>query len=208
MKNSIKILTVVFAIFLASTDGFSTDPSLAVRIKSLGSRNFAIYIDNFNDKRIKISLRDTAGHVLYNKNIKGESSYAKKYNVKNLPKGTYVLDFENEMSSRSYAIVLSESDLKVVDNYEPLVSSLEDTGVFKPFVRHRGDVVDLMVFSPELTKHEIRIYDHRNEIIFRDVQDKKMNIEKQYDLSLLRSGKYNFVVLSQGQRYNYRMDID
>jgi len=208
MKKSIKILTVVFAIFLASTNGFSTDPSPAVRIKSLGIRNFVIYIDNLNSKRIKISLRDTTGFVLYNKNIKGEGTYAKKYNVNNLPKGRYVLDFKNEMGSRSYTIVLSDNGLTVLDNYELIVSSLEDTVAFKPFIRHRGDILDLMVFSPELAKHEIRIYDQQNEIIFSEVEDKKMNIEKKYDLSLLESGKYNFVVLSQGQRYNYRMRIN
>ena len=197
MKNSMKILTVVFAIFIANTNGFSTDPFPAVRVKSMGIRNFAIYIDKFNSKHIKLSLRDTTGFVLYNKNIKSEGAYAKKYDLNNLPKGRYLLDLKDEISSRSYTIVLSDNELTVLDNYDLVVSSQENVTVFKPFISNRGDILDLMVFSPELAKHEIRIYNQQYEIIFSEVEDKKMNIEKQYDFSLLESGIYNFVVLSQ-----------
>ena len=203
MKKSIKILTIVFAILIASTNGFSTDPSTAVRIKSMGIRNFGVYIDNYNSKRIKISLRDTTGFVLYKKNIKHEGSYSQKYNLSNLPKGRYVLNLEDDISLRSYTIVLSDSELTVVDSL--VVSTKKNIAAFKPFMRHRGDILDLMVFSPELAKHEIKIYNQQNEIIFSEVEDKKMNIAKQYDFSLLESGIYDFVILTQGHRYNYRM---
>jgi hypothetical protein len=205
MKKLIKILTVVFAIFIANTNGFSTDPFPTVRVTSMGIRNFAIYIDNFNSKRIKLSLRDTRGFVLYNKNIKSEGTYAKKYDLNNLPKGRYKLDLEDGINSRSYTIVLSDSELTVLDNYNLIVSTQDNKTSFKPFMSQRGDILDLMVFSPELAKHEIRIYNQQNEIIFSEVEDKKLNIERQYDFSLLESGLYNFVVLSQGHRYNYRV---
>ena len=198
MKTTLKIIAIVTVIFASSLNGFSNDPKPVVAIKPLDGKNFALYINNIGEEKTRISIKDDKGYTLITESLRNKSSYSRKFNMNNLPEGQYVLELEDNRTIERIPLHIAKASL-VLGN---------DTNVaFKPYLRHKNNVLDVMVLSPEQAAHEITIYNQANNVVFNDLIEKQLTIEKQYDVSALAPGEYNVTVNTQGHEYTYTLPV-
>jgi len=198
MKTIIR-LALVAMIVLGSQSSYASKPYPGVTIRVLDMTSFALYIDQIEDQNLKLSIKDKSGNSLYSKSIRSKRSYARKINLKNLPKGAYALEIRDNISTLSYPIVLVEGSLHV--RYDQKVET------FNPIVKQKPNRLDLALFSPEMHKHQLNIYNDDNELIHEETIEETVNYRKQFDFSKAIPGSYRVVVNSHGHEYRYSVPV-
>lgn len=93
MKKMIKNGFVAAAIMLAVVVSAS-GTELPVKVAVSGDKTIGLFLNDI-DGKVRISLKDDEGQVLYSKTVKDIPSYAVEYDLRNLPDGSYIVEFED-----------------------------------------------------------------------------------------------------------------
>ncbi|MEL7003737.1 MAG: hypothetical protein AAFN93_13525, partial [Bacteroidota bacterium] len=70
---------------------------------------------------------------------------------------------------------------------------------FKPYVRQRGQFIDVMFQGDGINATKVTIYDEDGRALRREKLPAGENMERIYDLSILKKGSYS-INFQQGQR--------
>ena len=199
MKTTSKIIAIAFVLLGSSMNVFSTDPSKSVYIKLLGNKNFAIYMSGVYAEQTQVSLRDGENNVIHEEMLKENELYSKKFNLQQLASGRYILELETETNIERIPLLLTDNELTFLTNEKQLF--------YKPFMRHDGNVLDLMHFAPEEASMEMLVTDKYNNVVFKEELKKDIKVERQYDFSAFATGTYYVTVGTQGRQYQYTMPV-
>jgi hypothetical protein len=198
MKTIVRLIIVAVVVLGAqSSHASNPHPSIAVRV--LDAENFAIYMRQITDQKLRVAIKDDAGHVLYSKTIRKRSSFNRKMNLKELPAGQYTLEIRDDIGTLSYPIALAEGSLEIPED--------KRVATFNPIIKKTNNTVSLALFSPAKHSHELSIYNERNELIHGEKIEEKVNYNKQFDFSEALPGDYSIVVNSQGHQYTYLVPV-
>jgi hypothetical protein len=197
MKATLKKSMIVMLLLAASMNGFSNSPKPSMLVRPLAGHSFALYLSNIGLKKTLLTIKDDKGHLLHSVYLNKKLSYASKFNLRNLPMGSYILAMENSRTVTSLPFIITESNLLT---FEPIT-----TTSYKPYIRHTGNELDVMALSPDQATHEIIIYNKANQVVFKELIDEQLRIERRYDVSALKPGSYMVTVNVQERRYNYTM---
>ncbi len=120
MKKMIKNGFVAAAIMLAVVVSAS-GAELPVKVAVSGEKTIGLFL-NAIDGKVRISLRDDEGQVLYSKMVKGIPSYAVQYDLRNLPDGSYMVDFEDANLTKRVNLMIVDGKVAVVNPVAKVVS--------------------------------------------------------------------------------------
>lgn len=183
----------------ASLTGYAQDPGSTAYIKPVDDKKFAIYLNDEQIDKTLLSIKDQKGYTLYAKSIKSKSKFAKVFNLSKLENGVYDLVLEDSKAIQTIPVVVEADELSI-DNTERSIS-------YKPYISHKNEILDLMVFSPEKGQYEITIFDGDNSIVYNESINNEMKIEKRFNLSGLKPGNYNVLVSGVNGQYTYSLPI-
>ena len=198
MKTIVRLIIVAVVVLGAqSSHASNPHPSIAVRV--LDAKSFAIYMKQITDQKIRLTIKDDAGQVLYFKTIRNNNSFNRKMNLKELPAGQYSLEIRDNIGTLSYPIALAEGSLEIPED--------KRLTTFNPIINKTNNTVSLVLFSPAMHSHELSIYNEQNELVHGEKIEKKVNYNKQFDFSEALPGDYSIVVNSQGHQYTYVVPV-
>ena len=200
MKNRNKLIATVIAAFAISSVSFAQVQNTSAFIKPQSDKKFSLYLNEIDFPSVKIKLTDDQGRNLYSKTVKNQASFAKQFDMSQIPQGAYILSLEDERSVQYIPLSVSVKNVEIEMD--------EKTRFFKPYFRQDASMLDVMVFSPEKSAHRITIYDESNQVVYNETVDGQMTIEKRYDLAKLAPGRYNITIESNNNKYSYLMPID
>ena len=183
----------------ASLTGYAQDPGSTAYIKPVDDKKFAIYLNDEQIDKTLLSIKDQKGYTLYARSIKSNSKFAKVFNLSKLENGVYDLVLEDSKAIQTIPVVVDAEELSI-NNAERAIS-------YKPYISHKNDILDLMVFSPEKGQYEITIFDGDNSIVYNESINNEMKIEKRFNLSGLKPGNYNVLVSGVNGQYTYALPI-
>ena len=200
MKNRNKLVATIIAVFAMCSVSFGQVQNTSAYIKPQSDKRFSLYLNKIDFPRVKISIKDDEGKNLYNKTVKGQSSFAKQFDMSQLPTGAYVLSLEDELSVQNIPLSVMDNDVEIAMD--------DKKRIFKPHFMQDANLLDVMVFSPDKSDHKITIYDEANQVVYYETIAGQMTIEKRYNLAQLAPGQYNITIESNNYSYSYLMPID
>jgi hypothetical protein len=198
MKTIIRLI-IVAVIVLGAQSSHASNPHPSVAIRVLDATSFAIYLNQINDQKLKIAIRDEQGNMLYYKLVRNRNSFNRKLNLRELPTGIYSVEIRDDIGTISYPITLEQGVLSVLED--------ERVATFNPIIRKKSTTVSLVLFSPAKHTHELSIYNAAHELVHDEKVQNTVNFNKKFDFSEAMPGAYNIVINSQGHKYTYMVPI-
>lgn len=176
MKRIIKISTIVLAILFSTNAKAATYPIINLE----GSKVLQIDLNDWTDSSITITLRDVYGTILHSDISTNQQLTNRKYNLENLPVGSYQLIVEGENKKSIHTLAVGFT--KITTN------KIEDVVVYKPTFNVRGDYLELSHLA--LGKNvELAILD-QNGVFFSKSFKGESTINTRFDISDLPAGNY------------------
>ncbi len=111
MKNIIKTGLVGFVITMMVVVSASAK-HLPIKILAAGEKSVNLYFSEIEGE-VSFSVADQNGFVFHVRNIKDKKSYAIQYDFRDLPDGTYILEFVEEGKKEKVDLVLMDGKLIV-----------------------------------------------------------------------------------------------
>lgn len=103
MKASLKFLvvvafTTVANVALANVDKANDEKSVEVKAQIFSSKQDMIYVqlEKAGKGKVMIEISDQNGHVLHSESVKEETKILKRFDISNLPAGSYFYEVSSE----------------------------------------------------------------------------------------------------------------
>lgn len=191
MKTLIKQSLIVTAL-CATLTGYASSVEPIVRVEESETKSFTLILNNNGFQHVQIFIKDMTGEVLHSENLDSQPGYFKKYNLKQLPQGTYSLEIEDDHMVKIIPFEVCKSVVTFDKN--------EESKVFKPYIRQRGQLLDVMFYGNNNNPAKVLIFDESGNLLQRDKFKRGDGVEKIYDFSQVPAGKYT-VNLNSGDRF-------
>jgi hypothetical protein len=191
MKTQLKNVFVVLICMIA-TIGIAAS-SLDVSVVNAGKKSLAIYMDNVQSTVIYVKLTDKDGIILLNDRVKSTPSFARKYNLENLPGGDYVLSIESGMRTVLQPITVSDGGL--------MIAHQEMSSVFAPSIQVKNEKLDLTLLCLKESAVTIEIIDEDGHTNYVATTREKGSVERRFNISNLRPGRYKVVTTVAGENF-------
>lgn len=193
MKNLKTILTIVALVFISGA--ILAIGNLKVHIVPAGEDKSMVHILNSSESKYEIELRNEQGDVVFYKKTDAPSAtYAKKYNFTMLRDGDYSLTVNTANEKL-------ENTLKI-DNGE--VKAIHKKREVDPFFTVRDNRLELSYLNYGLKNVKIRVYDNKD-LLFEKELEPDFSVNYGLDISNLKSGKYDAVLTSGNNMYEYKI---
>lgn len=190
MKSLISsFCTLAFALMTVSTFAMAANPS--VNIKNTGAKSFLLQLEELKSNEILISLEDQNGYKLYEQEVKNTDSFTKKFNLSDLPDGSYFLKIEDKMKIQVYPIE--------IENNELTIDERKQKKIFKPVFSTGKGYVNVHMFRSGKTNMTISLFDEQGEIVYEQSFILYRILNRRFDLSKLKKGKYTISVKANDQ---------
>lgn len=181
MKTLIKQSLVVVTLCAALTSYASSVESL-VMVKEADEKAFSLIVSSLNPQQFQIFIKDKNDVTLYEENLQVGSGISKKYNLKALPRGNYFLEVINEQVIKTMPFEISESQVF----FDPS----NETEIYKPFIRQRGKMVDVMFKGADKSATKVMIFNNHGHLLLKEKIKAGSDLERIYDFSNLPKGTY------------------
>ena len=191
MKKVLKFTTVIGFMFIAVIGMANEFKSNLVSNSKTKSLDF-----EFNSKSKKTSIKfiDAFNTVIYSENIT-DTSYKKRFDLKDLPNGLYFFKVDNAFTIVTYTIDLDESEAKIIETTEKIL----------PVFIKKDGVMYINFLNLSKEKVSIKVYDSNNRMIFSESFKDQMIIEKA--INFKKAYKDNYTVLVTDKFDEYYEDI-
>ncbi|MCB0836363.1 MAG: hypothetical protein KDE26_18280 [Bacteroidetes bacterium] len=199
MKILLRTLTTVmlFAMVAIAT---AKEPLPAFKFEIVDANSFVLYLNNQGGTNVKVSIKDQRNTVLYADELIAEIGAAKKYNMSNLPFGSYIVEIENELAITEHEISLTREGLAITKenvNYFP-----------KPLIVENGPYADLMFSDIESGPVKVKFFSPDASIIFSETLKSDDLIQRRYNLSQLAAGSYRMTVSANGKLFSKSFRVE
>lgn len=170
-----KTQLLIFVLAMISYAGIASNNPNALIEKS---KSITVHTAMWKSQTIHAVMRDEAGNVLIDETFENTKSL-RKYNLKGLQDGNYVLELSNEFK-------IEETSFTIFRN-EVIISPKVATQ-FKPVMSTGDGYLDVNLLNLG-SNASISIADERNNVVFQQKLDAPA-VHKRFDLSKLAQGDY------------------
>ena len=193
MKNVLKRSLAVVVLSIATLASISSK-EFYMEVKKVDDRTVDLIIEK-TSQPVDISFVDAAGMVLYKYSYKELPTSIKRYNFKDLPKGTYYFKVESATRIETIPVVVTQS--------ETVISSDKKDIIYKPHFRVDGDVVSVNLLNIDEADVQISIVDQTtNSMVHQEILQGKKSIGKRFDFSSVNDRRvYRLEVTHLGNTY-------
>ena len=190
MKNYFKITAVGAAMFYTMAGmANENDPKINL-VSSNDPKSVVLEMDSRSDKSV-IELKDSKENIIhYEQILKGE--YFRKFNLKDLPQGTYYFTVESESESVIYTLNLKNNKVAIVNKTEKST---------KPVLRKVDDKVYFNLLNPNLKDVNIKILNSNNESVFEESIKGELMPGKVFNFKSALKDSYTVIVTNGSDHY-------
>ena len=182
MKTLIKHSLIVAVLFTTLTS-YASGVEPLVKVEGKDNKAFTLKMNDLKSQQVKIVIKDNNGIILHTEELNVNTEYFKKYDLTALPTGDYTLEVEDQSIVKVMPFEVTNSDV--------LFSEENETKVFKPVLRQRGTMVDVMYKTIESKSTRITIYDEEGNLLENKKIAAGQNVETIFDFSNLNNGSYS-----------------
>lgn len=194
MKTVLK-LTVAMAMFFSTTIGLAKEPKISL-IESGDVKGLIFELDSQSTETV-IKLMDSEDHIIYQEHLP-VGRYAKKFDLTGLKAGLYYLTTEDPIKYIIYTLDIKKTNI-YLNKWKENV---------KPVFRKEGDKLFLNLLNLDMEKVEIKVFDSSNRILFKEVVEGVLNIEKAFNFKNAYEDTYKVVVNDKGDLYYEYVTVD
>ena len=180
---------ILILLFAAVNTGLMAVPISAVDIPvHISPMNKWIIVDkdNWKTPQVGVSIRKEDGTILIQENI----SVSKKYNLKNLPDGNYVLDLEDGQQIRTQSLQVDGD----------ILYSKDISTIYKPHLVINQDYINMNLMT-QGQKADISIQNAESNTVFSEKISNEVSATRRYNIKDLPAGNYIFKVSLNGQEF-------
>lgn len=193
MKNIIKRSLAVVVLSIATLASVSAK-DFDMEVKKVDDRTVDLIIEK-TSQPVDIAFVDVNGVVLYKYSYKELPTSTKRYNFKDLPKGTYYFKVESATRIETIPVVVTQS--------ETVINSDKKEITYKPHFRVDGDVVSINLLNIDESVVDIKVFDQTsNSLVHQEILQGKKSIGKRFDFSSVNDRRvYRLEVTHLGNTY-------
>lgn len=192
MKKFLKS-TAVLTLLFATTAAMATEPKIDLTTGS-EAKSLVLEIDATSSES-EVRLTNSNDNVVHYENVP-QSSYTKKFNLKNLENGTYYFTVENPSKKVVYTISLKDKKIKIDDKTE--TSQI-------PVLRKSGDRIYLNLLNKDLRIVRVKVINGNNESLESQVFKGDLTVEEVFNFE--NAIKDNYLVVVQDSKNTYSQHI-
>lgn len=193
MRFTIKLLITTSVICFFSLMAIANEASV-FSIKNVGSNSISLQVKNVIQPQIQMTLKDVHGVILHDETISKNKINSRKYDLRNLPKGTYsvIVSYDNLIKVQKIKKEFGRIDIDY-DNVQTM---------FRPTFIENADYLDLNMLSLSKQNISLMIKDDKGHIIYNKRDQINGSFQKRFNLSELKEGNYTFMVEFVGSNIN------
>lgn len=190
MKNLLKSSLLVIAILMTTiTLAKNNDPSIKIRL--VESKLIQLTMD-VTIKMVEVTVKSSNGEIIYSE--KSENlNLSKKYDLKNLPIGSYVMEIESQTKVKLIPFNVLTKSIELNEKKENVY--------YKPIVRKEGSAVFISKLALNNEALEILLYDLNSNKLFSERLEGNAILERKLNLLNLESGDYSLILRSGGKTF-------
>lgn len=192
MKKFLKS-TAVMTLLFATTAAMATEPKINLKTGN-EAKGLVLEMDAVSGTS-EIRLIDSNDNIFHYEDI-SKSSYAKKFNLKNLENGTYYFTVENSLKKVVYTLTLKNSEIKIANKTES--SQI-------PVLRTSGDKIYLNLLNKGRNTVRVKVFNGNNEQLESQVFKGDFTIGKVFNFE--NALEDNYIVVVQDGKSLYRQSI-
>jgi hypothetical protein len=140
---------------------------------------------------IQVQIRNAEGQVVLEETVK--TGNLRKYNLRNLPDGNYVLELSDKFKSTEQEFTISRNEVKLADQKKI---------AFKPVITCNEENVDINLMTQGIPAY-IVIADQNGETLFEE-KCVRSSVNRRYDISRLPTGNYSIFVQVGDKTYSQK----
>lgn len=196
IKNFVWYSVVILSLVAMTTHKMTANSildTLGFSVTSTNNTNeILVQINGIYYRKVDLSIKDSAGEVLYTERISNRPTYRKRM-VMDLPKGNYFLTIEDEKSIQKRTLSMKNGALEI---QSPRLSSYT-----KPTFNKKGKrfLVSMTANTPSAV--EVEFIDEAGTSFFKENLIVAKHLERNYDISTLPTGHYKVVLMNREEIY-------
>ena len=172
----------VLFVFIVILCTLSLQANVEGSVYRVGEKTFAIDLSKDFGSIVQVTIRDLNGKIVYKETKSPEYLMRRKYNLKKLPQGEYLVYIQNEKKTLVQSVDITSRDI--------LINHDEEKVFFSPYITLKNQSLDLNYLSLTPTKMSVRIVDGSGELAFEENDEVQGNVQKRFNLSALPAGDY------------------
>jgi len=144
----------------------------------------------------QLLIKDVNGIILYKEQIKKAGTYAKGFDLTELPDGNYFFELNKDVKIQ---VIPFNVNLNVVS-----FKKEGKTTIYKPFVKAKNNIALVSTLSLKAKPVTVSIYYDNNgayELIHNETIENTTDIQKAYSLDANKKGAYKFVFTTEGRTF-------
>lgn len=189
MKTILKF-TAVIALVLVTVTAAAKEPKL--RVINKADDKALVFEWDTQEEDTYIQIIDGEGNIIFSENVLDTKVYAKRFDLKNLADGNYLLEAENALKKITYTI-----------NVDEKVGVAKKKEAVKPVFRKVNNMVYLNLLNLEGKKVEIKVLDSDNRMVFKETVENEALVEKAFNFKNAYAGNYT-VIVREGNEVHYK----
>ncbi|QCW99258.1 hypothetical protein FGM00_03710 [Aggregatimonas sangjinii] len=179
MKKVIRTIAAA-ALLFATTTVMAKEPTL----ETVGNSKSIILEWNAHLSDASLKIYDANGIIIHSDNLKNADEYAKRFDLTPLVEGAYFLKIENRAKELVYSLSVNKNNITILGMAEN----------FKPGYREKEGRVYLNFLNRDLKKVEVSVTDSLGNVLFKEVFNDKLVVEKAFNFKGAYEGDYTIAV--------------
>jgi len=167
-----------------------------VSVVYAGNKTFALYLDQAQKETQLVKLKDKYGQVLLSDRARTTESFARRYNLMNLPAGEYFLTVEDGTRTFVQPITVTINALNIPEN------ALKT--VFTPSVVVSTARIDYTLLCLDETAVTIEIIDEFGRKNYTATTQEQGSVQRRFDIRSLTPGTYSVVTKLKDNQFEKR----
>lgn len=180
MKKVVRSIATVALMFVVATS-MAKEPKLSVAQNTEKSLIFELEEPS---GQTNVSIQDLEGVIIYSEEVTDAATYLKKFDLRNLPDGSYVLRVEDTSKVTAFEFDINASEVSITERKENT----------KPVFKKDGQKVFLNLLNSNKEDVKITIYDSENRIVFKETVSDTFLVEKAFNFEKAYEDTYRVVV--------------
>lgn len=195
MKN--RSLFIAFVLLLCFGNTAIAKGNVDFNTAVSSSSSFVFQLSNPEQAAVQVTLRDLDGVTLHQATF-NEAGISHQYNLKNLPRGAYVLIVQCEDLIQVQPITISKSGL-VIDS-----GALQT--IAPPKIEQNSSFLDVQMTCPPSLSVYLEVEDASGNVLYGRYIQSKGAFQKRFNLKELEDGQYHFSIAIEGAGLDHQYE--
>jgi len=140
-----------------------------------------------------LTIKDVNGLILFKELIEKSGEYTKGFDLTALPDGSYFFELEKEMQVKIMPFKVADNEVVFDKNEEYIIN--------KPIVFTKDKLVYISKLTLNKEPLKVDIYFENDDLVFSEVLEGELNLDRIYDFSTSKKGGYKVVLRSEGRSF-------